>query len=73
MCDDMVVMAGGRVIMTGRTDEVFSQADVLAENGLDIPEISKLMLMLRERGIELERTPYTVSDALEIIKKELGI
>ena len=73
MCDDMVVMAGGRVIMTGRTDAVFSQADVLAENGLDIPEISKLMLMLRARGIKLERTPYTVSDALEIIKKELGI
>ena len=73
MCDDMVVMAGGRVIMTGRTDAVFSQADVLAENGLDIPEISKLMLMLRARGIKLESTPYTVSDALEIIKKELGI
>ena len=73
MCDDMVVMAGGRVIMTGRTDAVFSQADVLAENGLDIPEISKLMLMLRARGIKLDSTPYTVSDALEIIKKELGI
>lgn len=73
MCDDMVVMAGGRVIMTGRTDAVFSQADVLAENGLDIPEISKLMLMLRARGIKLDSTPSTVSDALEIIKKELGI
>lgn len=73
MCDDMVVMAGGRVIMTGRTDEVFSQTDVLAENGLDIPEISKLMLMLRAREIKLDSTPYTVSDALEIIKKELGI
>ena len=73
MCDDMVVMAGGRVIMTGKTEDVFSQAKTLADNGLDIPEISKLMLMLKEQGIPIDSTPYTVSDAIEIIKKELDI
>lgn len=70
ICDNIIVMSSGRVVMSGKTDEVFSHADILAENGLDIPEISKLMLKLRDMGVVIEDIPYTVADALKIIKKE---
>ena len=70
ICDNIVVMAGGKVIMSGKTHDVFSRADILVENGLDIPEISKLMLKLRNEGIVIDDIPYTVEDALKIIKKE---
>lgn len=70
ICDNIIVMSGGRVVMSGETDEVFSRADILVENGLDIPEISKLMLKLRDMGVVIENIPYTVADALKIIKKE---
>ena len=70
ICDNIVVMSGGRIIMSGKTHDVFSRADVLVENGLDIPEISKLMLMLRDAGVQINDIPYTVEDALKLIKKE---
>lgn len=72
ICDNIVVMSGGKILMYGKTDDVFSRADILKDNGLDIPEISKLMILLRDKGINFGNIPYTVSDAIKIIKKEIG-
>ena len=71
ICDNIVVMSGGKILMYGKTDDVFSRADILKDNGLDIPEISKLMILLRDKGINFGNIPYTVSDAVKIIKKEI--
>lgn len=73
ICDNIIVMSGGRLIMSGKTADVFSRADELAANGLDIPEISKLMIKLRSMGVDIHEIPYTVEDALRIIKKEFHI
>ncbi len=72
ICDNIVVMSDGKILMYGKTDDVFSRADILKDNGLDIPEISKLMILLRDKGINFGNIPYTVSDAVKIIKKEIG-
>lgn len=73
ICDNIIVMSGGKVIMSGKTNEVFSRSEELAANGLDIPEISKLMLKLKSFGIyDREDVPYTVEDALGILTRELG-
>lgn len=73
ICDDVVVLSGGRIIMTGSTSEVFCRADELSENGLDIPEVSKLMLRLRELGVPVSEIPYSVSGAYEILKKDFAL
>ncbi len=71
ICDNIVVLSEGRVIMSGSTDEVFGRADELSSCGLDIPEISKLMLRLRELGTPVERIPYSVDGAYEILRKDI--
>ncbi len=68
-CDDMIVLSEGKLFMHGNCDEVFSNADALSEIGLDIPQITRLTHMLRERGLELPKNIYTVSAAVEAIKK----
>lgn len=73
ICDDVVVLSGGRIIMTGGTSEVFCRADELSANGLDIPEVSKLMLRLRELGVPVSEIPYSVSGAYEILKKDFAL
>ncbi|MDD7676747.1 MAG: energy-coupling factor transporter ATPase [Eubacteriales bacterium] len=73
ICDDVVVLSGGRIIMTGSTSEVFCRADELSENGLDIPEVSKLMLRLREMDVPVSEIPYSVSGAYEILKKDFAL
>ncbi|MBQ8140452.1 MAG: energy-coupling factor transporter ATPase [Clostridia bacterium] len=52
-CDRVVVMSGGKIIMNGSRDEVFSDADRLGGAGLDIPQITKLMLLLKGKGIDV--------------------
>ncbi len=68
-CDDMIVMSGGEVFMRGSCRDVFSKIRGLSEIGLDIPQITQLMLLLRERGVEVPNDIYTVDAAVEAIRK----
>ena len=70
-CDDMIVMAHSRVLMQGTAREVFSRADELCRVGLDVPEISTLCAMLRERGVPVDEGVYTVEDAFSAVSRLL--
>ena len=66
-CDDVVVMAHARVLMAGTRDEVFSRAEELESVGLDIPQITKLAVLLRRGGMPIPAgiySPETAEDAL---------
>lgn len=71
-CDDIIVMASSRLVMSGTRDEVFSRAASLEEIGLDIPEITKLMMFLKEKGVDVPTDIYTVDEAERIILSLLG-
>ncbi len=73
ICDNIIVLSSGKILMSDKTDAVFSQADMLEENGLDIPEISKLMLALRRQGVDIPYIPYTVESAAELIESRLTV
>ena len=66
-CDDLVVLAGAKVVMQGTREEVFSRADLLADIGLDVPEITRLVKILRAGGMELPSGIYTVDEARSAI------
>ena len=72
LCDNLIVMQKGRIVMSGGCDEVFARSDMLCEIGLDTPQISKLMDMLRARGFCIPEGIYTVEQAEKVIKKALG-
>jgi hypothetical protein len=55
--------------MCGTTKEIFSRASELRGTGLDVPEITRLMLNLREMGAEVGEIPYTVTDAVDVVLK----
>jgi len=72
ICDNLIVMANGKIMMSGDRKSVFSQADRLREIGLDVPQITKLMMDLKDRGFDVDCGAYTVDDAYESLKKLLG-
>ena len=66
-CDRVVVMSGAKLLLNGTAKEVFGKSEILKENGLDVPEITNIVLKLREKGIEVPGDIYTVEDAVKSI------
>ena len=69
-CDELIVMSGARVLLCGTPDKVFSQPELLVKNGLDLPQIARLNMLLREKGVDLGDGVYTVDGAFERIMKQ---
>ena len=55
--------------MLGTTREVFAKGERLSAMGLSIPEISRVILGLRARGIDIKEDILTVDEAAEEIIK----
>ncbi len=66
-CDDVVVMAHARVLMAGSRDEIFSRSDELEAVGLDIPQITRLAVLLSRAGMPLSPGLYTTDAAEDAI------
>lgn len=67
-CDRAIVMARGKIVTHGTCEEVFSQHKLLLEVGLDVPEITGIILALRSKGLDIPENIYTVDGAVEAIK-----
>lgn len=69
LCDELIVMAHSKVAMQGSRKDVFSRASELEEIGLSIPQVTKLMMLLKERGVDVDGGVYTVKDAVSELAK----
>ena len=62
-CDELIVMAHSQIAMKGSCAEIFSRAEELETIGLSVPQITKLMAVLKKRGVDVGESIYTVEDA----------
>ena len=58
----VAVMNGGRLVMEGKTRDVFAQSELLTSIGLDVPQASKLGMELRKRGIDIPENIYEIEE-----------
>ena len=69
LCDDIIVLSHGEVVLQGNRDEVFAESKMLESIGLAVPQIALLMHELNVRGIKVNNGIYTEDSALaEIVK-----
>ncbi len=68
-CDRAIVMSCGKIVTSGTCEEVFSKHKLLLSVGLDVPEITGIILALREKGVDIDENIYTVDGAVEALKK----
>ena len=69
--DELVVMDHGKVDMTGTTAEIFRRPDELAAVGLDVPQITRLINILKSSGADLPDDIFTVGRAAEVLTEKL--
>ena len=63
VADRVLVLNSGSVAMFETTDRIFSQAAELENMGLSVPAVTKIFVKLRERGLVVPDSVYTVEDA----------
>lgn len=67
----VLVMDHAKVVMYGSVDEVFARSRGLVEIGLDIPQITRIFIGLRQRGFDVSDSIYTVSQGRQEILRYL--
>ena len=65
--DFILVLKEGEVFMFGTVEEIFSDAQKLFGSSLDLPQITKLFVELKKRGITDRTDIYTVGYAEKIL------
>ena len=63
----IVVMKDSRVFLDGTPQTIFSKAQQLLEAGLDVPQITRVFLRLKEKGLDIDTGVYTVEQAKEVL------
>ncbi len=74
VADRIIVMNNSRLVMFDKTKEVFSHGRELEKIGLKVPQITKIMLELKEKGYDVPDGILTVDEAFSavssLLKKE---
>ena len=66
IADRLLVMNGAKLVMDGTPQQVFSRAKELEDMGLDIPEITRVFLKLRQMGLDVPQV-YTRQQAVDAL------
>ena len=71
--DRLIVMSNGSIVADGRPPEVFADIELMEREGLTVPETTRLLYDLKQRGMDLPLTALDVdSCAREIVKQLRG-
>lgn len=65
--DRILVMSKGRKVMLDSTKNAFSHCRELESIGLKVPQITKIMMMLKEKGLNVDTSVLTVEKGFQEI------
>lgn len=60
--DRILVLRSSHILMQGTPREVFARAEELLSAGLDVPQVTRVAMALRDRGVPIDPAVYTVAD-----------
>ncbi len=69
MCDKLLVLSGGKVKKFGTVKEVFLDSEELNKLGLDVPMITRVMLELKSKGLDVPIDIFTADECAEVLLK----
>ena len=71
LTDRLLVMNGSRLAMDGTPAEIFARADELIAMGLNIPQVTRVFLELKNMGLDVKPV-YTIDQAVESLLRIKG-
>ena len=67
IADKLIVMNKGEMALFDTTDNVFKQHDLLKSMGLNVPIVTQVMFLLKEKGINVPNDIFTVDRAVQYL------
>ncbi|MBE6893017.1 MAG: energy-coupling factor transporter ATPase [Ruminococcaceae bacterium] len=71
MCDRVVVVDDGKIIMDSNPREVFGSVEKIKERGLDVPQVTELCHELKKAGFDISECVLTEEECVEALEKLL--
>lgn len=69
MADEIVVMSGGKIELTGTPKQVFGDPKRMRELELDAPQVTELCEMLRNNGVDIPGDIIGIDECADAIEK----
>ena len=60
--DRILVLKASHILMEGTPRQVFARAEELISAGLDVPQVTRVAMALRQRGLPIDPAVYTVEE-----------
>ena len=70
--DHAEMLADAGVVMSGTPHEVFSRAEELVAVGLNVPQVTRVAMELRRRGVDIDPAVYTVAELRQALSALKG-
>lgn len=67
IADRIIVMNNSEVVMFEKTKDIFKNSSELEKIGLTVPQITKIMILLKDKGYDIPDGILTVEDAFRVI------
>ncbi len=71
MCDRVVVVDDGKIIMDSTPEKVFGNVELIKERGLDVPQVTELCHELRKEGIKIPESVLTEEECVAVLENLL--
>ena len=71
MCDRVVVVDDGKVIMDSTPREVFGSVEKIKERGLDVPQVTELCYELKKAGFNVPDCVLTEEECVSVLEELL--
>lgn len=72
LAERIVVLSRGEVVLDGKPEDVFAERELLFSIGLDIPEVSKTLWLLRESGVPVNAGIISEADGVRELIRSAG-
>ncbi|MBE6732676.1 MAG: energy-coupling factor transporter ATPase [Ruminococcaceae bacterium] len=69
IADKLIVLSSGRMVAFDKTENVFKDKELLKSAGLNPPIVTRVMDVLRQKGIDVPNNVFTVEKAVEYLTK----
>ncbi|EGJ27822.1 energy-coupling factor ABC transporter ATP-binding protein [Streptococcus porcinus] len=66
--DKVYVLEKGKIILSGKPNEIFQRVELLEEKQLGVPKITRFAYHLEKKGFHFSRLPITLEELREMLK-----